>query len=399
MARTRAARLYDDDARAAPERAQPAVLTLGFTTIDHSPSGSSRRLSLRLVVFTVPQSHYPNRPRPASEQQDKMPNRATHWCYACRRPIRVSGQEMTCPNCNDGFIQEISEIGGMLNTYGIFEPSFDERQDRRFGMVEAMSAVMRQRMSEMGRNRVLDYHDMRGTRQPTRSMLIFGSNAPAHASNSSEETDILLRRGRRIGADRPNFSRFLVGHSLEALFEQMLLHNRQGPPPAPQSAIDSMPVVKINLRHLRDDPHCPVCTDKFEVGTEARQMPCKHLYHADCIIPWLVQHNSCPVCRHPLPSSSPLPPLPSSSHRSGNTHSSSTHSDEAVSHGVAGSDVHPVATTDDSINHERNSSFSFLWPFDSPTPDSSSYIYEGGVGEPTVHDDAGQMTYSEWHYD
>ncbi|XP_006644855.1 probable E3 ubiquitin-protein ligase RHC1A [Oryza brachyantha] len=329
-----------------------------------------------------------------------MPNRATHWCYACRRPIRIRGQDMTCPNCNDGFIQEISEMGGMLNTYGIFDPSFDERRVRSFGMVEAMSALMRQRMAEMGGNRVLDFHGMRGAsshqrRQPAvRSMLIFGSNTPAHVSSSSEEAGV-LRRGRRIGSDRPNFSRFLVGPSLEALFEQLLLHNNhQGPPPAPQSAIDSMPVVKINLRHLRDDPHCPVCTDKFEVGTEAREMPCKHLYHADCIIPWLVQHNSCPVCRHPLPSSS---------RHSGSTRSSSTHSNEAVSHGVAGSNVDHVARSDDSRNHESPGSLSFLWPFDSPTPDSSSYMYEGGVGagagEPTVHDDAGQMTYSEWHYD
>uniref|UniRef100_A0A0D9YG83 RING-type E3 ubiquitin transferase n=1 Tax=Oryza glumipatula TaxID=40148 RepID=A0A0D9YG83_9ORYZ len=313
--------------------------------------------------------------------------------------VQFVGQDITCPNCNDGFIQEISEIGGSLNTYGIFDPSFDERRDRSFGMVEAMSDLMRQRMAEMGRNRVLDFHGTRGAsshqgRRPTvRPMLIFGSNAPDRVSSSSEEADILLRQGRRIGADRPNFSRFLVGPSLEALFEQLLLHNnRQGPPPAPQSAIDSMPVVKINLRHLRDDPHCPVCTDKFEVGTEAREMPCKHLYHAECIIPWLVQHNSCPVCRHPLPSSS---------HRSGSTRSSSTHSNEAVSHGVARSDADPVpvARSDDSRNHEMHGSFSFLWPFDSPTPDSSSYTHEGGVGEPTVHDDAGQMTYSEWHYD
>ncbi|KAG8055088.1 hypothetical protein GUJ93_ZPchr0001g29331 [Zizania palustris] len=324
-----------------------------------------------------------------------MSNRTTHWCYACRRPIRLRGQDITCPNCNDGFIQEISEIGGMLNTYGIFEPRFHEH--RRFGMIDAMSALMRQRMAEIGTNSVLDFPGMRvanteqGRQHTVGSMMIFGRNTPARASNSSEEVNV-VRRGRRDAMERPNFSGFLVSPSLEVLFEQLLLQNRHhGPPPAPQSAIDSMPVVMINLRHLRDDPHCPVCTDKFEVGSEAREMPCKHLYHADCIIPWLVQHNSCPVCRHPLPSPS---------QRADSALSSSTHSDEAVNHGVAGSDVDPVARGDDSSSHERQSSFSFPWPFDSATPGSSphTYEYEGGAGEPAVYDDPDQI-YSEWHYD
>nr|CAD1840045.1 unnamed protein product [Ananas comosus var. bracteatus] len=62
-----------------------------------------------------------------------------------------------------------------------------------------------------------------------------------------------------------------------------------------------MPTIKINQRHLNGDSHCPVCKEKFELGSEAREMPCLHLYHSDCIVPWLEQHNSCPVCRFVLP--------------------------------------------------------------------------------------------------
>jgi hypothetical protein len=42
---------------------------------------------------------------------------------------------------------------------------------------------------------------------------------------------------------------------------------------------------------------CPICLSQFEVGENARLLPCFHMFHDSCAGPWLKMHANCPVCR------------------------------------------------------------------------------------------------------
>ncbi|XP_070674716.1 E3 ubiquitin-protein ligase RING1-like [Malus domestica] len=101
-----------------------------------------------------------------------------------------------------------------------------------------------------------------------------------------------------------NLRDYFFGPGLEQLIQQLAENdpNRYGTPPASKSTIEALLVVKISDELLASDSsQYAVCKDLFELGEEAKQMPCKHIYHSDCILPWLELHNTCLVCRHELP--------------------------------------------------------------------------------------------------
>ncbi|KAK4746916.1 hypothetical protein SAY87_025953 [Trapa incisa] len=107
-------------------------------------------------------------------------------------------------------------------------------------------------------------------------------------------------------------SDFLLGSGFDRLLNQLsrveinpLGQGEEGSP-ACKVAVESMPTIRINGDHTGIELHCAVCKELFELGVEAREMPCKHMYHPECILPWLSTHNSCPVCRHEMPLNSRL---------------------------------------------------------------------------------------------
>ncbi|KAI8081887.1 uncharacterized protein B0P05DRAFT_452764, partial [Gilbertella persicaria] len=101
----------------------------------------------------------------------------------------------------------------------------------------------------------------------------------------------------------------LVGNPNDYVFSQTALDNiitqlmeqtsgASAPPPAPEQVIETLPKRPLTDKEKSQETDCAVCKDHFELDEQVIELPCQHIFHDDCIKPWLKLNGTCPVCRH-----------------------------------------------------------------------------------------------------
>ncbi|KAL2126489.1 hypothetical protein VTI74DRAFT_821 [Chaetomium olivicolor] len=92
--------------------------------------------------------------------------------------------------------------------------------------------------------------------------------------------------------------------ALDRIVTQLMEQSPQtnAAPPASQSAIDRLEKKKVDDEMLGPEgkAECTICIDEINKGDEVLVLPCKHWYHGECVVLWLKEHNTCPICRMPI---------------------------------------------------------------------------------------------------
>ncbi|KAH6763124.1 hypothetical protein C2S52_020557 [Perilla frutescens var. hirtella] len=129
--------------------------------------------------------------------------------------------------------------------------------------------------------------------------FIFGISTPQETQDEPSES-----RERVIFINALTQTMVVVESSgespgLNSLFDDFL-HQKRGRRPASRASIDAMPSVEV-VSGENSDEQCAVCLEGWEAGESAKEMPCKHRFHGDCIERWLNISGCCPVCRYQMP--------------------------------------------------------------------------------------------------
>jgi hypothetical protein len=73
-------------------------------------------------------------------------------------------------------------------------------------------------------------------------------------------------------------------------------------PPATDEGLKNLTRKPVDKEMLGADAkaECTICIDEMKLGETVIYLPCKHWFHEDCVVLWLKEHNTCPICRTPI---------------------------------------------------------------------------------------------------
>lgn len=63
------------------------------------------------------------------------------------------------------------------------------------------------------------------------------------------------------------------------------------------AAVVALPSVEVDTY----GGECVICKEEMREGRDVCELPCQHLFHWMCVLPWLKKRNTCPCCRFRLP--------------------------------------------------------------------------------------------------
>ncbi|XP_012224914.1 E3 ubiquitin-protein ligase Iruka isoform X2 [Linepithema humile] len=264
------------------------------------------------------------------------------FCHKCSVEIERLLPNYTCPRCASGFIEELESSSnegssGMdVNSEDLSDVDVDilgynssHRSDRDRDIIEMI----------MGLSNTYTNQQSNATQQPGTGNrnYVLGSRRRSNWSRAPQEGRRAASNRRRQESLQVPIENFIqdfilnlsgaasLGHSvgqdsqpsvlflgnpgdyvwgrdgLDAIVTQLLNQmDGTGPPPLPRKQIDEIPTTTISQSQVDCKLQCSVCWEDFKLSEPVRQLPCQHVYHAPCIVPWLELHGTCPICRQNL---------------------------------------------------------------------------------------------------
>jgi len=259
------------------------------------------------------------------------------YCHQCNSRTRISIEEFTCSTCGSGFIEEIADTddsrdlgqGGNSDDPWAHDTETDGEQEM-FGAHSMIEHIFAQalgpglQMGQVGSGNGPTV--IRASRRSVPGAAGGASRGPGGTSifvgsSGGSPGDQFLQSliSNLTGMHGPGQFQFMMGGppgsnvmygnpgdyawgrgGFDAIVTQLLNQMEgAGPPRMEKEDISTLPSIKVTKEHIDQKAQCSVCWEDFKLDETVNQLQCEHIFHNECITPWLELHATCPVCRKP----------------------------------------------------------------------------------------------------
>ncbi|OII76499.1 zinc C3HC4 type domain-containing protein [Cryptosporidium andersoni] len=254
-----------------------------------------------------------------------------YWCHVCQMNVSVrepedSDGELMCNECGGcGFVEIITDNNNPTETQSASQSQWvnimaiprvpdNTVNNPLFRMLtEIADSLGQAQVTTQVRSDTMAIQQLNA--QP-RNMFVSGPNND-DVDSSGSATLILGPNGeiREI-----SISDILTGNAFSQIVESMEnalvtalstnnVSNHFGNPPASAEEVAKLPrevLSESNIEQTKGGGPCAICHEEYNIGDTVLRLStdvdeCPHIFHVNCLLPWLQQHNSCPVCRFELP--------------------------------------------------------------------------------------------------
>lgn len=181
-------------------------------------------------------------------------------------------KDFVCPRCSEGFIEEINDN----NT-----PPSERERDPADPIYSILHRLMADSISSPGRTRAQGASRRVRSRSPRMVMM----SSMSRDDQPSASTASFYRQ---------HLVDSTVHFDLDDFMSTFLSSPRSNP--VNERRLEELP--KETITDELSSTQCSICFDEFKVAESCvRKLPCNHLFHQNCIFPWLRINGTCPVCR------------------------------------------------------------------------------------------------------
>lgn len=266
---------------------------------------------------------------------ERAPLPTRFYCHVCSMEVNIPNTDFTCPHCSGGFVEELPSV-----------PNTTSGSSSASSLADGPSNSS---SDALGLNRMVDLDAIRGEIETLlmsrngpieiaigpanrRSSMLLGSGGGAsssgnnsgasggpgggrvHPPNLGSLDTVLLDVLQSLSGGEDGYfgatPMFFMGNpgdyawgreGIDTIVTQLLNQmETSGPPPLPKDKIDEIPKVHVTSEDVERKTQCSVCWEDFRLNEIVRRLPCLHIYHENCIVPWLDLHGTCPICRKSL---------------------------------------------------------------------------------------------------